>query len=98
MRSFGVTAKRLQHAPNLIEEHFSHFVSWIRNRLAQLIVGVQSDAVTLADFSSVPYHYLAFGLTAELTRRHVVQRNGGQVQLIDTHEAPPKKVVRYSYH
>ncbi|MEE8592008.1 MAG: hypothetical protein V3T35_11895 [Spirochaetia bacterium] len=56
MRSFGVTAKRLQHARNFIEEPFSHFVSRIRNKLAQLVGGVQSDAVTLADFSSVPWH------------------------------------------
>ena len=63
MRSFGVTAKRLQHAWNLIEESFSRFVSWILNRLAQLVGGVQSDAVILADFSSILYHYLACGLT-----------------------------------
>ncbi len=63
MRSFGITAKRLQHAQNLIEEPFSRFGSWIRNRLVQLVGGVQSDVVTLADFSSVPYHYLACSLT-----------------------------------
>ena len=54
MRSFSVTAKRLQHARNFIEEPFSDFVSWIRNRLTQLVGGVQPDAVTLADFSSFP--------------------------------------------
>ncbi|MDA2930436.1 hypothetical protein MYX84_10895 [Acidobacteria bacterium AH-259-O06] len=54
MRSFSVTAKRLQHARNFIEEPFGDFVSWIRNRLIQLVGGVQPDAVTLADFSSVP--------------------------------------------
>jgi hypothetical protein len=50
MRSFGVTAKCLQHARNFIEEPFSGFVSWIRNRLAQLVGSVQPDGVTLADF------------------------------------------------
>jgi hypothetical protein len=54
MRSFVVTAKRLQHARNFIIERFSRFVSRIRNRLAQLVGGVQPGAVTLADFSSVP--------------------------------------------
>jgi hypothetical protein len=32
MSSFGVTAKRLQHARNSIEEPFSRFVSWIRHQ------------------------------------------------------------------
>ena len=59
MRSFGVTAKRLQYARNFIEAPFSDFVSRIRNRLTQFVDGVQPDAVTLADFLSVPYHYLA---------------------------------------
>ena len=63
MRSFVVTAKRLQHARNFIVEPFSRFVSRIRNRLAQLVGGVQPGAVTLADFSSVPQHYPACGLT-----------------------------------
>jgi len=66
MRSFGVPARRLQHAWNLIEEPFSRFVRWIRNRLAQLVGGVQSDAVTLADFSSILYHYLECGLTPRM--------------------------------
>jgi len=54
MRSFGATAKRFQHARNFIEEPFSRFVSRVRNRLAQLVGGVQPGAVTLSDFSSVP--------------------------------------------
>jgi len=49
MRSFGITAKRLQHAPYFIEEPVSNFVSRIRNRLAHLVGGVQPVGVTLAD-------------------------------------------------
>jgi len=47
MRSFVATAKRLQLARYFIIEPFSRFVSWIRNRLAQLAGGVQPGAVTL---------------------------------------------------
>ena len=65
MRSFGITAKRLQHAPYFIEEPVSNFVSRIRNRLAHLVGGVQPVGVTLADFLSIPKHYLACGLTFE---------------------------------
>ena len=45
MRSFGGTAKRLQHARNFSEEPSSNFVTWIRNRLAQLVCSVQPVAV-----------------------------------------------------
>ncbi len=63
MRSFGVTSKRLQHAWNFSEEPFSAFVSWIRNRMAHIVGGVQPVGVTLADFSSMPKYYLARSLT-----------------------------------
>jgi hypothetical protein len=49
MRSFGATAKRLYHARNFIEEHFRAFVSWILNRLAQIVGGVQPDGLPIVD-------------------------------------------------
>ena len=53
MRSFGVIAKRVHHARNFIKKHFSDFITWIRNALAQVVGGVQPDGVTLADLSYV---------------------------------------------
>ena len=54
MRSFGGTAKRLQHTRDFREGPSSGFVRWIRDRLAQIVRGVQPVGIILANFSSIP--------------------------------------------